>query len=197
MSEKNNRVELYTEEIEFDDWEVPLNGKYQEYNAALASLTVVKTFNIDDPSIITRGIKNVIKNTHIQGRYEPKVILDSAHNPEGIRSFVQEFSNEKDNYDKRILLFGAMKDKNIEEMLNLLKDSFDEIHFTEISTERTATIQQLKEIANKIDLSFKIVNDIKVFLMEYFLGKRDDCLVITGSMYLLGDVKSVLAQIKS
>ena len=202
MSEKNNRVELYTEEIEFDDWEVPLNGKYQEYNAALASLTVVKTFNIDDPSIITRGIKNVIKNTHIQGRYEvtnvePKVILDSAHNPEGIKSFVQEFSNEKGNYNKRILLFGAMKDKNIEEMLNLLKDSFDEIHFTEITTERTATIQQLKEIANKIDLSVKIVNDIKVFLMEYFSGKRDYCLVITGSMYLLGDVKSVLAQIKS
>ena len=202
MSEKNNRVELYTEEIEFDDWEVPLHGKYQEYNAALASLTVVKTFNIDDPSIITRGIKNVIKNTHIQGRYEvtnvePKVILDSAHNPEGIKSFVQEFSNEKGNYNKRILLFGAMKDKNIEEMLNLLKDSFDEIHFTEITTERTATIQQLKEIANKIDLSVKIVNDIKVFLMEYFSGKRDYCLVITGSMYLLGDVKSVLAQIKS
>ncbi|MFZ2324063.1 MAG: folylpolyglutamate synthase/dihydrofolate synthase family protein [Ignavibacteriaceae bacterium] len=198
VSEKNDKVDLYTEEIEFDDWNVPLKGKYQKYNAALAALTVVKTFDIDDPSVITNGIKNVVKNTHLQGRYEtvqtdPKIILDSAHNPEGIKSFIEEFSTERHNYKKSLLLFGVMKDKNIEEMLFLLKGNFDEIFFTEVSNERSASLEQLEKYAVKNDISFSRIDNIKEFLESYRLGEKDNCLVITGSMYLLGDVKSILS----
>lgn len=64
--EKNNNIQLYTEEIQFDEWEVPLIGKHQKYNAALAALCIAKSFSIDDPSIIINGIKYVIKNTRIQ-----------------------------------------------------------------------------------------------------------------------------------
>ena len=198
VSEKNDKVDLYTEEIEFDDWSVPLKGKYQKYNAALASLTVAKTFDIDDPSVITNGIKNIVKNTHLQGRYEtvrtnPKIILDSAHNPEGIKSFINEFSLERHSYKKSLLLFGAMKDKNIEEMLSLLKGNFDEIFFTEVSYERSASLEQLKNYAAKNDISFSGIDNIKEFLESYILGEKDNCLVITGSMYLLGDVKLILS----
>src|SRR5690606_9911113 len=115
---KNDNLQLYTEEIEFDEWEVPLIGKHQKYNAALAALCIAKTFNIDDPSIITNGIKNVIKNTKLQGRYEivlnkPRIILDSAHNPEGIQSIANEFRSEKYKYPRSVILFSVMKDKNI------------------------------------------------------------------------------------
>ncbi len=200
--EKNDRVDLYTEELEFDNWEVPLKGKYQYYNAALASLTVAKTFNIDDPSVITRGVKNVIKNTKLQGRYEtvnekPKIILDSAHNPEGIKSFMQAFKQESKNYKKNILLFGVLKDKNIEVMLSLIKGNFDEIYFTTVSSERSASIEQIKKIADTLNIEYKIVQNIKNLLSEYLSGEKDSCLVITGSMYLLGDVKSILSDIRS
>lgn len=200
--EKNDHVELYTEELEFDNWEVPLRGKYQKYNAALASLTVAKTFDIDDPSIITKGIKNVIKNTHLQGRYEtvrtsPKIILDSAHNPEGIKCFIEEFHKERHSYNKSLLLFGVMKDKNIEEMLFLLEDDFDEIYFTEVSNERSASMNLLKENANKANMKFSEVKDIEKFLRNFISGEKNDCLVITGSMYLLGEVKLILSQIES
>jgi dihydrofolate synthase/folylpolyglutamate synthase len=200
--EKNDHIELYTEELEFDDWVVPLRGKYQKYNAALASLTVAKTFDIDDPSVITNGIKNVVKNTRLQGRYEtvnnkPKIILDSAHNPDGIKSFIEEFRKERHSYNKSLLLFGAMKDKNIDEMLFLIQDDFDEIYFTEISTERTATLQQLKEIADKAKIKFSKVKNISEFLNNYLTGEENNCLVITGSMYLLGDVKSILSSLES
>lgn len=200
--EKNDRVDLYTEELEFDNWEVPLKGKYQYYNAALASLTVAKTFNIDDPSVITRGVKNVIKNTELQGRYEtvnekPKIILDSAHNPEGIKSFMQAFKQESKNYKKNILLFGVLKDKNIEVMLSLIKGNFDEIYFTTVSSERSASIEQIKQIADRLNIEYKVVQNIKNFLSEYLSEVKDSCLVITGSMYLLGDIKSILSDIRS
>ena len=112
INETDDRIELYTEELEFDEWETPLIGKHQKYNAALALLCVSKTIDLNDPAILYDGIKNVIKNTKIQGRYEiiseqPRIILDSAHNSDGINSLMNEFSKEKKNYTQTTLLFGA------------------------------------------------------------------------------------------
>jgi len=198
--EKNDNVELYTEELEFDEWVFPLIGKHQKYNAALASLCVAKTFDIDDPSVITDGIKNVIKNTKLQGRYEivsnkPRIILDSAHNPEGIKCFIDEFLNEKKHYKETSLLFGAMKDKNIDEMLNSVKSSFDKIYFYEINYDRSASIKLLTEQANKLKMDFGIVENLNVFLKDQLNGDKDICLAVAGSMYLLGEIKSILAEI--
>lgn len=195
--EKNDLIELYTEELEFDDWEVPLIGKHQKYNAALASLCLTKTFDIDDPAVITDGIKNVVKNTKLQGRYEiikdkPRVILDSAHNPEGISCLINQFEKEKNNYKESSLLFGAMKDKNIDEMLNLVKKSFDKFYFYEINYERSATIDLLIEKAEKLNLKYEVVKNLEEFIKEKLKGDKDSCLVIAGSMYLLGEIKSIL-----
>ncbi|HOJ07010.1 MAG: bifunctional folylpolyglutamate synthase/dihydrofolate synthase [Ignavibacteriota bacterium] len=200
--EKNNNIQLYTEEIQFDEWEVPLIGKHQKYNAALAALCIAKSFSIDDPSIIINGIKNVIKNTRIQGRYEivldkPRIILDSAHNPQGIESLINTFKTGKDNYKKSTLLFSVMKDKNIKQMLLSVRDIFDDICFYELSYERTASIETLKSIADSISLRYSVTNDLKFFLTQYISGPKENCLVAAGSMYLLGEVKPILSELLS
>ena len=200
--EKNEHIELYTEELEFDDWEVPFNGKHQKYNAALASLCVAKTFDIDNPSVITDGIKKVVNNTKLQGRYEiaskqPRIILDSAHNSEGINCLINEFNLEKQNYKSASLLFSAMKDKNIEEMLALVKGSFDNFYFYEINYERAASIKLLEQYAFKLNINFLTVENLKEFLMKQLKGDKNNCLVVAGSMYLLGEVKSDLSKLLS
>jgi len=202
INEKNDELQLYTEELDFDGWEVPLIGKHQEYNAALASLCAAKTFDIDDPSVITRGIKNVVKNTRLQGRYEiisdkPRIILDSAHNPEGITCLINQFNKEKNNYKVSSLLFGAMRDKNIDEMLLLVKNNFTDIYFYEINYERAASIGLLTERAEKRGVKFSIVKNLEEFITEQLKGDKDSCLVVAGSMYLLGEIKSILPEIKS
>ena len=200
--EKGEHIELYTEELEFDNWEVPFNGKHQKYNAALASLCVTKTFDIDNPAVITNGIKKVVKNTKLLGRYEivskqPRIILDSAHNSEGINCLVNEFETEKKNFKTTTLLFSAMKDKNIEEMLDKVKDSFDNIYFYEINYERAASIELLEQYAVKLNIKFLAVKNLNEFLMEQLKGDKNNCLVVAGSMYLLGEVKSILSQLTS
>lgn len=202
ISEKDDNIQLYTEEIEFDDWQVPLKGKFQKYNAALAALTVAKTFNIDDPSVITNGISNVIKNTRLQGRYEvanvnPDLILDSAHNPAGIKCFMDEFKVDRKKYQHATLLFGAMRDKNINDMLIQLKDYFDEIIFTDINYERAATIEQLKEFGDKIGLSYKVITNKNEIIKNHLDGDKNNCMVVAGSMYLLGEIKSILSILRS
>lgn len=202
ICEKDDNIQLYTEEIEFDDWQVPLKGKFQKYNAALAALTVAKTFNIDDPSVITNGISNVIKNTRLQGRFEianvnPDLILDSAHNPAGIKCFVDEFRSDRKKYQHTTLLFGAMRDKNINDMLIQLKDYFDEIIFTDINYERAARIEQLKEFGDKIGISYKVNTNKNEVIKNHLDGDKNNCMVVAGSMYLLGEIKSILSTLRS
>lgn len=199
INEKDNHLELYTEEIELDEWNVPLKGKYQVYNAALAALVVAKTFLLDNNLKILHGISNVIKNTHIGGRYEyyhrnPDVILDSAHNIAGVKEFLSEFDRDLDKYHKKHLLFGVMKDKDIEQMLIELNKSFDEIHLTQIENERSAKIYELKKICNNVNIN-GIEEPVGIdFINNFLKEKKRNCLVVLGSMYLVGDVKSRLLQ---
>ena len=197
INAKENSVELYTEEVELDEWNMPLKGSYQRYNAALAALAVSKTLLLSDSKVLGRGIKNVIRNTCLQGRFEyysknPDIIFDSAHNPEGVNSFLSEFKREAVKYNQKHLLFGVMKDKSVRLMLTQLKDYFDIIYVTQISYERSSKINDLVKIAGEIGLTVipesKPVELIKNFLKQ----KTDNCLVVLGSMYLLGEIKTSL-----
>jgi len=197
INEHREYVELYTDEIELDDWTMPLKGRYQKYNAALAGLTVSKTLFIDDTKKIRAGIKNVISNTGIQGRYEyfhrePTIIFDSAHNPEGVSNFLSEFRIEKDKYNKCSLLFGVMKDKSINEMLSLLNPVFDNFYLTDINYERAAKASELLISCNQLGISAAIVNSSVEFVGNFLSQNKKDCLVVLGSMYLLGEIKAGL-----
>ncbi len=197
--EKGNSLELYTEELEIDDFRMPLLGRYQKYNAALAALSVSKTLEIDNFRVIEHGIKNVISNTGIQGRYEffrkkPDIIFDSAHNPESILNFTEEFNNKSGIYKRKILLFGVLKDKAVDQILLMLKDSFDEIHITEVDSERSCRMEDLLKIAESLSINVIEEKNPAEYVENFKYENEDFCLVVVGSMYLLGQIKSLVHQ---
>ncbi|MBK9099789.1 MAG: hypothetical protein IPM14_17120 [bacterium] len=172
----------------------PLKGSYQKTNAALAALTVAETFSKFDEQKFKNGIKNVSKNTGLTGRYEiyhksPRIIFDSAHNLEGIENFLNEFNKEASQYDKRFLIFGAMRDKAIEEMIKKLGEYFDELLLSEIQYERAAKPSEIHEICNRLDVRSRILNQPAGFIKEFKNSESSNCLVVLGSMYLLGEIK--------
>ena len=194
---KDDVLELYTEEIELDEWNVPLKGRFQIYNAALAALVTIKSLLCEDKITILKGISNVITNTKIEGRYEiihrkPDLILDSAHNITGIEQFLSEFNKDSDIYGTKIVLFGAMRDKAIDLMLVQLNKAFDEIHLTEIDYERSAKNKELKKICDDNGITASVEIDAISYINNFLKGKKENCLVILGSMYLVGEVKKSL-----
>lgn len=196
---RKDSIELYTEEIELDDFTMPMRGGYQKYNAALAGLVIAKIFNTDDFAHIERGIKNVIKNTGLQGRYEfynmePDIIFDSAHNPDGVRNFLSEFQKDLKTYKRKVLLFGVMKDKSIKEMLTELNKFFDEIRISDITYERAAKTEDLIKLAREIEIKVVIESNPVEFIESFKKSDGDDCLVVLGSMYLVGEIKSKIGQ---
>ncbi|MBL1213597.1 MAG: bifunctional folylpolyglutamate synthase/dihydrofolate synthase [Ignavibacteriae bacterium] len=186
---KNKTINLYT---------APLRGYHQLKNAALAILTLNKSFEVENLDNIFDGINNVIDNCGIEGRYEvysekPKIIFDSAHNPQGMNAFVDEFKKEKNNYVNRIAVFGAMSDKNLDEMFRTFAPEFSKIFITTINTERAASIDELKNTAEKINIEVEAIENVENLIINFNKTNKNDCLVILGSIYLVGEIKSKLS----
>ena len=179
----------------FSVYSTRLHGDYQKFNAALAIKTLNVSLGLNDGLIIDRGIRNVVVNTGIQGRYEkindaPAIILDSAHNPESLKSFLEEFKKESSIYSEKNLLFGAMKDKALEEMFGLIKNNFDKIYITKVGIDRSADIDELTRIAVSLNIQVIPVDDASEFVEGFKKAEERECLVVLGSMYLLGEIKS-------
>jgi dihydrofolate synthase/folylpolyglutamate synthase len=175
----------------------PLKGSYQKKNAALAALTISKTLQLQNEQNYLNGISKVRANTGLQGRYEyysrnPTIIFDSAHNPEGVTAFLNEFDNEPGNFKRKILIFGAMRDKAISEMLLSLTKYFDEILLAEINYERAAKQEDLKNLCNNLKIGARIIERPAKFIRDFILNSNEECLVVIGSMYLLGEIKQQL-----
>jgi dihydrofolate synthase/folylpolyglutamate synthase len=202
ITAENNYVKVKTSGSEFTIYNTPLIGKHQLINAALAILSLSETLKDINPLNISKGISRVIENSRIQCRYEifsehPKIIFDSAHNPEGVESFINEFKNERENYSKTILIFGTMKDKNYIESIMKLAPYFDEIYATTIDYERAAGIEEIIKSAKQFGINAKPLPCPEEFIKNYLSEKNSNkCLVALGSIYILGEVKKKLLSLK-
>lgn len=197
---RNRKAELYTDDLFLDEVISPLNGYYQKINASLAALTINKTLGITDSDLFNSAFKNVIINTGFQGRFEiisekPWLILDSAHNLESLDNFIKEFKYYRKKFTKVTVLFSVLKDKNYAEMIEHLKGEFDEYLVTEIKdNERAATLDELGKVFDTYGISHRSVDDPGEAVSEHLSSNEPkSCLVVMGSMYLIGEVKKHLS----
>ncbi len=194
---KKSDSSLRMDSGEFDLIKLPLEGKYQRWNAALALLIAEKVFGINDTTILKSGLYNVLSNTGFQGRYEyyhrrPDIIFDAAHNEEGIEMLLDLFEEKKNNYKEKSVIFGAMKDKKLHSMFYLLASYFDNFYVTDINYERSATIDDLLNLADKTGIKVIPLNNPAKFIREFKNSNNASCLLITGSIYLIGQIKQKL-----
>lgn len=180
-------------------YQTPLRGRCQLRNSSLAAFVLGNSLANVDATDMLYGISRVINNTGIAGRYEvyseqPKIIFDAAHNSEGIESFVEEFRNEFNNYDKCSLIFGMMQDKNISDALNKLGGFFDDIYATTIEYGRAAKIEDILEEGKKVGITLMSLPEPAKFINDFQKLRRNECLVILGSIYIIGKIKSDLVR---
>ena len=122
------------------------------------------------------------------------VILDGAHNSEGVLALVDEL-RELGQGRKIKLLFAAMADKEWELMLRGLAEVVDEVIFTRVEMARSAEPEQL---ANELSepIPRRAIRDPRVGLKTLLDGsEEDDVIVVAGSLYLLGEVRPMLEQL--
>ena len=130
---------------------IPFIAWYQVMNASL-SLTTMEVLR-DVIPVTMEQMQEGIKNTRWQGRMEtilPGVIVDGAHNEDGVRRFVETAERFQDEYPLT-LLFSAVNDKDYQDMIHTIcqKIRFRKVVTTEVGGYREVPSAELAEIFRK------------------------------------------------
>jgi len=119
----------------------------------------------------------------------PDVYLDGAHNPAAARELAG-FLEKNFAGRKVLLIFGALRDKAVDEIAGILFPHAAHVIFTEPRTTRSISAAQLAEIAAHYAASSEIIADAEQAL-DAALAKAavEDAIFITGSLYLVGQLR--------
>jgi dihydrofolate synthase/folylpolyglutamate synthase len=181
---------VYTKDqitYDYHGYHITLNtgARYQVTNSALA-INILETIRPLFP-FTTDDLVEGLKKAHWAARFEtvhehPLVIIDGAHNKEGMEKFVQSASI----YEHPHIIFSALGDKDTHNMLSSLLSMTDDITVTQFTHPRAATAKELAE-----DLPVKINTDWKACVDEA-LTLKDRTIFITGSLYFLAQVRKYI-----
>ncbi|MGA2388181.1 MAG: folylpolyglutamate synthase/dihydrofolate synthase family protein [Candidatus Sulfotelmatobacter sp.] len=179
--------------------ETRLVGRHQLRNVALAIAAAVELNQQGFSGITAASVERGIRKTQWPGRFQviaapgwPEIVIDVAHNPAGawaLRSALSE------RYEDRslIFLFGAMRDKAISEMTEILFPLADRVIATRPDNPRAASPEEIQKAAARTAVEVEAVEDVTGALQrarELAVGKA--VVVITGSIYLVGEVMRII-----
>jgi dihydrofolate synthase / folylpolyglutamate synthase len=184
--------------------ETPLVGRHQLRNVALAIAAGVELNRQGFSCITAKSVERGIRETRWPGRFQtiaarpgwPEMVIDVAHNPAGawaLRSALSE------RYEGRplIFIFGAMRDKAISEMAEILFPLADRVIATRPGNPRAASPQEIQQAAARTGAEIEALEDIQHAMERArVLSTPETVIVITGSIYLVGEVmRSIGAQV--
>jgi dihydrofolate synthase / folylpolyglutamate synthase len=192
-------VSVLGEEIEVAS---PLTGVHQQRNVALAIAAAIELRNSYSYNINAEQIAAGIRLTRWPGRLErfaqsgrADVLLDVAHNPAGTWALRSALSGLRPEPKSMTVVFGCLRDKAIEEMTQILFPLFDKVVLTEVSSPRSASLPELEAAAATTGAAAVAAADPADALDKAFaLTPADGLVVITGSVYLIGELRTRLME---
>ncbi len=193
----------------YEDLLLPLHGAHQAENAAVA-VAALEAFFGGDKALEQELLQEAFAAVTSPGRLEvlrtaPTIIVDAAHNPEGIRVSAEAI-HEAFSFTKLVVVVGVLREKDAEEILRQLKDSLGELAgeycFTQSNSPRAVPAEDLAELA--IDLGFGEDNihvaDKLDDALEWAVERaeaNDDLaggVLVTGSITLVADARILLGK---
>jgi dihydrofolate synthase/folylpolyglutamate synthase len=162
----------------------PLAGEHQVENAICAALA------LESLGVSPKGIAG----TRWPGRLEhvapnPDIILDGAHNPAGARALAKYL--ERFYRDRKLhLIYGAMRDKAVEEIGGILFPLAGDLVFVAPAFARALRPEALVEIAGRGETAPSVSEALARVRQR---ATADDVIVITGSLFLVGEARALFA----
>lgn len=175
--------------------ETPLLGRHQLRNVALAVAAAEELKN-QGFAITPESIERGIRDTHWPGRFQvipatedsPEIVLDVAHNPAGAWALRAVLSA---CYEDRPLtfVFGAMRDKAIGEIAEILFPLAEHVVATRADNPRSASSSEIRQAAVRTSVDILETSDVPTALARAInVAGPEGLVVITGSIYIVGEV---------
>lgn len=168
-----------------------LRGAHQIENASVA-IRLAEALNIAQAAII-RGLET----TQHPGRLEliGPFLLDGAHNPAGaqaLRDYLDEF-----HHGPLTLIFGAMRDKKLDQLAEILFPIPDLLILTTVNNPRSATVETLAPLAKQFAhrTVIKTASSAEALRVAIAQTPKDGLICITGSLYLIGETRPMILKL--
>lgn len=182
------------------EFHIPFIARYQVMNASLA----LKTMEVlkDTLPVPMESIQEGMAKTRWQGRMEtilPGVIVDGAHNEDGVEKFVETAAHFQEEYSLT-LLFSAVSDKDYPDMIKTIcrRISFRHVVTTQVGGDRQVPAEELAAFFQSAGCpSVESAPTVKEALPKALASKGDDGLLFcVGSLYLVGEIKAEVKRMK-
>ncbi|AOR23999.1 bifunctional folylpolyglutamate synthase/dihydrofolate synthase [Clostridium taeniosporum] len=179
--------------------ELPLMGEHQILNLSVALTTVEILCKIEELEINKEVIENSLKSVTWKGRLEalgkePFIVIDGAHNIEGIkmlRTNVEKYFK----YNKIYLLLGVLADKQVEEIIKEITPIAYKIYALTPHSDRAELNTELRNEILKYNKNTVALDSyeeaVKKALNE---ADAEDLILISGSLYMIGDMRKIITQ---
>jgi dihydrofolate synthase/folylpolyglutamate synthase len=172
-----------------------LIGDYQIHNKKTV-LQTIKVLQEQGEFIISGeaikdGFLNVIRNTHLQGRWQqlgqnPKVICDTAHNSHGLKIVLNQLQKEK--FDRLHIVLGVVNDKNLEEILPLFP-KIAKYYFCKPDILRGLDAAILKEKASEYNLEGETYLSVSnAYQAARGKATAKDLIYVGGSTFVVAEI---------
>ncbi|MCC6285897.1 MAG: bifunctional folylpolyglutamate synthase/dihydrofolate synthase [Phycisphaerales bacterium] len=182
---------------------VPFKGHHQAHNCGLA-LAVIDRLRERGYDASERTVAQGLERTQVAGRMEtvwtePRIIIDGAHTPESIEALVKAIGAHH-RYDSMVAVFGCAGDKNIDAMLDRLALGADKVIFTRAEGSGRAADPHdlLKRFSERGGKMCQVAGSVKEAInLAARAVDRGDIICVTGSFYIAGEAKRLLAEAKA
>lgn len=173
----------------------PLMGDYQQKNMttcriAIDAIRTIEKLNLSETTI-QAGFRNVVKNTHLLGRWQilsdcPYTVCDTGHNIGGIQYVAKQLENTP--HERLHIVFGMVGDKDVSHVLELLpKDAT--YYFTRASIKRAMEEDKLQGLAAQKGLKGDRYPTVKdALLAAQKNAGLNDIIYIGGSTYVVAEI---------
>jgi len=183
------------EQCEIIEIDTPTNETYFVQNKLLAEkaiemLGTTYSFNVDQ-NHVKLGIKHLDQNTGLRGRLQkindsPIIILDGAHNKDGVTSLFHAVSKMY-TYRRLHIIYGASKDKNIHEIIPLFPADA-EVYLVSFQHERSSSIDRFQPFLNNLEKKYYSSDNATALLKKLKTTvNKEDMILVFGSFFLLED----------
>ncbi|MFP7493478.1 folylpolyglutamate synthase/dihydrofolate synthase family protein [Terribacillus saccharophilus] len=174
--------------------DLKMKGTHQKMNAAVA-MAACRVLQEAGIALDDAKVERAISEAQLPGRFEqvksePRIILDGAHNAEGMQAFIQTVKEEFP--DKKVcVLFSAFKDKPFAEMIEQLTKITSHITLTIFDHPRSVDMATLKETCPAAET----VLDWKGYIKQIHESYQSDTIYfVTGSLHFIDQVRKYIVE---
>ncbi len=180
-----------------------LAGPHQRLNAAAAAAAVLELGPRIGRSDLSDFVSQGLEDTRWPGRFEQvttakgrRFVLDAAHNPAGMQALLEAVSDLQ--YARLIVVAGSMFDKDVRALLSPLVARAHQVLFTKASYYRAADPNRLAALFPQDSLRIATFPDVSEALEKaQDMASAEDLVLVTGSVFLLGEVRHWLVGARS